>query len=170
MRQKEGSDAFNNSLKRRMSAKFSDGDVKGAVRLLASDKEYAPQDDRTLARLAQKHPTAPYDLSIPLPPDDSCGPQILASEEDVLEALASYRLESVGGLDGLGLCHLRTLTASGSAEAGRRLLVSLTKVVNLVLEDGVPVFARPVSFGASLCAIVMCPGKEGRGSPPESYR
>jgi hypothetical protein len=43
-------------LKRGVSAKFSDGDLKGAVRLLASTEDIAPRDDRTLAQLRQKHP------------------------------------------------------------------------------------------------------------------
>ena len=71
VRQKDGSDVSNIRLKKRMSAKFSDGDVKGAVRFLASEEEYDPQDDRTLTRLAQKHPAVPNYLSMPLPPDDS---------------------------------------------------------------------------------------------------
>ena len=80
----------------------------------------------------------------------------------MLKALVSFRPGSAGGPDGLRPCHLKTLTAPGSAEAGRRFLVSLTKFVNLVLEGGVPVFARPVFFGASLCAL----GKKDGGIRP----
>ena len=93
MRQKEGSDASNIRLKKTVSAKFSEGDVKGAVRLLASEEKYVPQDDRTLARLAQKRPAAPNDLSVLLPPDDSCGPPNLASEGTCLKL---WRLSDQG--------------------------------------------------------------------------
>ena len=108
--------AADDLLKKRVSAKLSDGDVKGAVRLLSSGEEHAPIDGQTRALLAAKHPAAPTDLSMPLPPDDSFVAAV-AGEEDVRKALASFGPGSAGGLNGLRPCHLKALTTRVVAEA-----------------------------------------------------
>ena len=41
----------------------------------------------------------------------------------------------------------------GASEAGRRLLESLTKLVNLVLKGTIPEDIQPIFFGANLCAL-----------------
>ena len=53
------------TLKRRVAAKFAEGDVSGAVRELASAEGLAPQDADTLRALKEKHPSAPENLSLP---------------------------------------------------------------------------------------------------------
>ena len=63
------------TLKRRVAAKFADGDVSGAVRELASADGLAPQDGDKLRALKEKHPSAPENLSLPDPPDGSVVPQ-----------------------------------------------------------------------------------------------
>ena len=57
-------------LKRGVSAKFSDGDIKGAIRLLTSTESIAPRNDETLNLLKQKHPSTPEDLTLPAPPTE----------------------------------------------------------------------------------------------------
>ena len=57
-------------LKRNVAAKFADGDLKGAVRLLASSEGVAPRDDNTLRLLKLKHPPSPADLALPDPPGE----------------------------------------------------------------------------------------------------
>lgn len=148
-------------LRRCVAGKLADGDIKGAVRLLASAEGHAPQDGRTLGLLREKHPPAPGDLSLPGAPDDDC-PSLTASEEDVRKALASFRPGSAGGPDGLRPGHLQALTSRKAAEAGVRLLASLTELVNVVLGGGVPEFAVSVFYGASLCAL----GKKDGGVRP----
>ena len=49
--------------------------------------------------------------------------------------------------------HLRSLVVHGSAEAGSRLLSTLTDLVNVMLRGEVPQFAVPVLYGANECAI-----------------
>ena len=49
--------------------------------------------------------------------------------------------------------HLRSLVAHGSAEAGARLLSTLTDLVNVMLRGEVPQFAVPVLYGANECGI-----------------
>lgn len=139
-------------LRRRVAGKFADGDVSGAVRELASDGGLAPYNDRTLEALRGKHPSAPEDLSLPEPPDDAVDP-VVASEDDVRKAILSFRAGSSGGPDGLRPGHLRSLIGHGAAEAGSRLLTALTDLVNIILRGGVPNFAVPILFGATICAL-----------------
>ena len=140
------------TLKRRVAAKFAEGDVSGAVRELASAEGLAPQDRDTLRALKEKHPSAPENLSLPDPPDGSVVPAV-ATEEDVRKAIMSFRAGASGGPDGLRPGHLRSLVAHGSAEAGSRLLSTLTDLVNVMLRGEVPQFAVPVLYGANECAI-----------------
>ena len=142
------------TLKRRVAAKFAEGDVSGAVRELASAEGLAPQDGDTLRALKEKHPSAPENLSLPDPPDGSVVPAV-ATEEDVRKAIMSFRAGASGGPDGLRPGHLRSLVAHGSAEAGSRLLSTLTDLVNVMLRGEVPLpqFAVPVLYRANECAI-----------------
>ena len=47
--------------------------------------------------------------------------------------------------------HLKQMI--GAAEAGNRLLESLTKLIGLVLERKIPEDIQPIFFGANLCAL-----------------
>ena len=140
------------SIKRRVAAKFAEGDVSGAVRELASAEGLAPQDGDTLRVLKEKHSSAPENLSLPNPPDGSVVPAV-ASEEDVRKGISSFHTGASGRPDGLRPHHLRSLVAHGSAEAGSRLLSDLTDLVNVMLRGEVPQFAVPVLYGANECAI-----------------
>lgn len=140
-------------LKKCVSAKLCDGDVRGALRLLTSEEDQAPQNDQTYALLASKHPPMPDDLSLPPPADDDLADPVQVGEDEVRKALSSFRPGSAGGPDGLRPCHLKALTARGAAEAGVRLLASLTKFVNLILRGEVPGFARSAFYGATLTAL-----------------
>ena len=75
---REGDD----TLKRRVAAKFAKRDVSGAVRELASAEGLTPQHRDTLRALKEKHSTAPENLSLSNPPDGSVVPAV-AMEEDV---------------------------------------------------------------------------------------
>ena len=88
------------TLTRRVAAKFAEGDVSGTVRQLASAEGLAPQDGDTLRALKQKHFLAPRNLSLPDPPDGSVVPAV-ASEEDVRKGILSFHAGASGGPDGL---------------------------------------------------------------------
>ena len=66
-------------------------------------------------------------------------------------AILNFPAGSAGGPDGLKPGHLKHLI--GAAEAGNRLLESLTKLVNFVLNNQIPEDIRPIFFGANLCAL-----------------
>ena len=140
-------------LGRRVASRLADGDIRGAVRMLASSDDIAPRDDRTLEMLRQKHPPAPEDLSLPEPAGEDYPPPTIVGEGDVRRAIASFKPGSAGGPDGLRPGHLVALTSRKAGEAGARLLASLTGFVNLVIGGRVPEFARPVFYGATLCAL-----------------
>ena len=149
-------------LRKAVSARFADCDMRGAVRLLTSTEGLAPRDDNTAALLQRKHPPSPEDLSLPAPPDDDFPAPTVATEESVRRALASFRPGSAGGPDGLRPGHLVALTSGKAGEAGLRLLGSLTKFVNLILEGDVPEFVVPLFYGASVSAL----NKKGGGIRP----
>ena len=77
------------TLKRRVAAKFAEGDVSGAVRDLTSAEGLAPRDGDTLRALKEKHPLAPENLSFPDPPDGSVVPAV-TSEENVWKKILSF--------------------------------------------------------------------------------
>ena len=60
---------------------------------------------------------------------------------------------SRAGLDGLRPKHLQQMLAKETIENGRRLLGSLTRLANLMLNGGVPDFSCPALYGASLCSL-----------------
>ena len=134
---RNGARGGDETLKRRVAAKFAEGDVSGAVRELASAEGLAPQDGDTLRELKEKHPSAQENLSLPDPPDGSVVP-VVATKEDVRKAIMSFRAGASGGPDGLRPGHLRSLVAHGSAEAGSHLLSTLTDLVNVMLRGEVP--------------------------------
>jgi len=144
-------------LRKRVAAKFADGDVSGAVRELSSSDGLAKHCEETVRALRLKHPPAPRDLLLPEPPDNSLIVPVV-SEEDVRKAINSFRPGSAGGPDGLRPGHLKTLLSLSSAEAGVTLLTTLTDFVNAILRGEVPDFAVSTFFGATLCALTKKDG------------
>lgn len=148
--------ADSQKLARRVSEKIEDGDVRGAIRLAASDDVLAPHDSTTLAALRSKHPSksvTPVD-SVQTPTfstDD--GPSIIAETENIIAAIKSFPNGSAGGLDGLRPQHLKELTSAQCGHAGEQLLSSLTEFANKILEGHVPAAIRPFFCGAGLFAL-----------------
>ena len=65
----------------------------------------------------------------------------------------SFHAGASGGPEGLRPGRLRSLVASGSAEAGSRLLSALIDLVNVMLKGEVPQFAVTIFYGANECEI-----------------
>ena len=97
---------------KRASAKLEEGDVKGAIRILASNDSLAPANATTLDSLRALHPPAPANLrKLPL----VAVPPILATANDVRAAILSFPHGSAAGPDGLRPQHLKDLlTGTGS--------------------------------------------------------
>ena len=138
----------------RVSSKLEeDGDFAGAVRLASSTKAFAKCDRETLAALQSKHPpTHPNSTFCAPPPPLDCA-SLVVSQEEVWQAIRSFRKGSVGGPDGLRPQHLFNLTSKSTGPGGQCLLQSLTTLTNLILAGKVPSDFRPIFFGASLTAL-----------------
>lgn len=139
-------------LQRSVSLKLQDGDVRGAIRLLASDDQLARDSDDVFEALKAKHPPRPEDLDLPPAPND-CTRACLASEADVMATIAHMNSGSSAGLDGLRPAHLKDLVGRSTAEAGARLMSALTRLVNLALRGNIPVSAQAAFYSASLIAL-----------------
>ena len=137
-------------LKNRVDAKFAENDLRGAIRELSSDDTLAPDNTETLEKLKERHPTAPATISLPPAPDND-DVHIPVSSDSVKSAIFSFPAGSAGGPDGLKPGHLKHLI--GASEAGNRLLESLTRLVNFILRNEIPVEIQPIFFGANLCAL-----------------
>ena len=140
-------------LKRRVAAKFADGDVKGAVRLLASGEGFAGHGEEVVTALKAKHPPAPEDLDLPPPPNEQLAPPVTISVEEMVSAVTSFPAGSAAGPDGIRPAHLKDLMSRESGEAGEELRNALTEFINVVLKGEVPDFATSLFYGASLCAL-----------------
>jgi len=89
---------FEQRVARYASRKLSNGDVRGAVRILASDATYVTPDRSTFELLLPKHPPAPTDRHQAPPPHAApfrCG------AEQLFRALNSFKPGSAAGPDGL---------------------------------------------------------------------
>ena len=149
------------TLRKRVSAKLADFDIKGAVRIVASDDSFAGFTQEVTAALQDKHPPAPANLHMPPPPDETTSP-FHATKEQVMKALTSFPVSSSSGPDGLRPGHLMSMTNKGSGAAGERLKEVLTDACNHILSGKIPETIRPAFYGASLCAL----SKKGGGIRP----
>ena len=117
------------SLAARISAKIEDGNIRAAVRIICSDDSPALENQDTLSKLADKHPTAPIGRSIA---HVACSAsQFLATEADVLKAIRSFPAGSCGGPDGIRPQHITDLV--NCAESGSNFLAAITSFVNTLL-------------------------------------
>lgn len=132
--------------------KISDGDIKGAARILFSTDTLAPASPETLAILKEKHPLPAADLIFPDAPLDS-DVAVEVSALDLLAAVRSFQTGSAGGLDGLAPQHLKDLLSSASGETGEALLRDLTSLTNLMLSGQVSGDIIDILYGANLCAL-----------------
>ncbi|KAJ0181588.1 hypothetical protein K1T71_002310 [Dendrolimus kikuchii] len=132
--------------------KLSDGDIKGAARILFSNDDIAPNDETTLRALEDKHPpsgsTWLQDMSEALNESN-----LDVTPESILEAVMSFRSGSAGGLDGLTPQHLKDLLSGGTGNAGELLLKDMTDLINLMLSGCVNNDILPIIYGANLCAL-----------------
>ena len=145
------------SLGRRVASKLADFDIKGAVRIIASDNTFAGYGEDVTAALREKHPPSPENLNLP-PAPDATTPPLHATQEQVMGGLKSFPTSSASGPDGLRPAHLLSLIGREAGVYGERLQAALTRVCNLVISGQVPVVVQPIFYGASLCALAKKDG------------
>ena len=134
----------------RVSEMLEDGDVKGAVRLAASDETIAPYCQSTVDALVSKHPRA---ASLPQYTENQTVSSLELQESDIAVAIKSFPAGSAAGLDGLRPQHVKDMIGAQTGATGQLLMTRLTKFTNICLSGHVPLVIRPVFCGASLCAI-----------------
>ena len=115
-------------LKRRVTAKFGEGGVSGAVSELASADDLSPQDEDTPMALIEKHPSDPEGISLPNSPDGSVVPAVATVEKDRKGIMCFHDVASCGP-DGLRPGHNQSLTTHSSAKAKSSLLSALTDLI-----------------------------------------
>ncbi|XP_063368267.1 uncharacterized protein LOC134656640 [Cydia amplana] len=132
--------------------KISDGDLKGASRLLFSSESLSPDNPDTLQALQTKHPPAP---STPYSLDPPTASQVCLqiNSKETLEAIISFKTGSAAGLDGISPQHLKDLISHSSGDAGIQLLNSITKLINKMYTGNINPDIVPILFGANLIAL-----------------
>lgn len=140
-----------------VESKISDGDIKGAARVLFSGDTIAPYCTDTIQSLKDKHPPAATNLHFPEPPQP-CDVTIEVTPQDVAAAVSSFQSGSAGGLDGLSPQHLKDVLSGISGEVGEVLLRDLTALVNLMLSGQVNGDVTEILYGANLCALIKKDG------------
>lgn len=133
-----------------VSEKLDEGDIRGAVRIACSSDVIAPFDSASFNKLKVKHPPQPCDRR-EFPPCVSAALRVL--QQDVRTAVNSFSLGSAGGASGLRPQHLKDALSRRTGDAGSRLLIRLTDLVNIILSGSVPELVLPVLAGASLTAF-----------------
>lgn len=140
------------SLAKRVEMKISDGDIRGAVKILSSNDVFAPQSQETLDQLRLKHPSPLQQINLPASPLDSDA-RYVTNETDVHKAIFNFPNGSASGIDGLRPQILKDLLCKETGEFGKQLLLAITKMCNLMLSGAVSECIIPVLYGASLCAL-----------------
>ncbi|KAJ0183176.1 hypothetical protein K1T71_001152 [Dendrolimus kikuchii] len=137
-------------LNRFVEAKLSDGDIKGAARILFSNDTIAPNNETTLRALEEKHPHSDAALGSSLVCLEE---SLVAAPKSVFTSVMSFRSGSAGGLDGLTPQHLKDLLGGSTGTAGETLLKDITDLINLMLSGAVNNDVVPTLYGANLCAL-----------------
>lgn len=140
-------------LTQRIESKISEGDVRGAVKLLISTEALVQQNDSTLQQLQAKHPSPSRQLNFPEPPDTSIITTANVNTMEVYDSIQSFANGSASGIDGIRPQHLKDLVAASNGDAATKLLQSITNLENLMLSGKIISSICPIIYGATLCAL-----------------
>ena len=139
-------------LRKSVSDKLNDGDVRGAVRLVASDASLAPYSQDILAELLEKHPQRPPDRRA-FPDSSGCSNLRAITTDEVALSIKSFPLGSSGGITRLRPQHLKEALRMEVGDQRQRLLEQLTLLVNFIISKRLPDFVTPVLLGANVTAL-----------------
>ena len=135
---------------RKISEKFDEGDVRGAVRLASSDATIAPFDSTTLKKLESKHPETPLDRRVY---PQNVNTTLIVNEDDVYRAVMSFAPGSAGGTTCLRPQHVKDCLSDKLGQDASNLKSALTEFVNLLLSGKVSDRIKPLIAGANLSAF-----------------
>ena len=118
-------------LRKSASDKLSEGDVRDALRFLASEETLAPYSPDVLSELRLKHPGRPSDRrSFPRAVASS---SLIITEGEVLKAVKSCPPGSSGGITRLRPLHLKKLLRPDVGYQRELLLTQMTALVNRII-------------------------------------
>lgn len=100
------SNSKNTSLSSRVEAKVSEGDVRGAVKLLLSTDTWATDNSVTYNLLKEKHPLPSRQLIFPNEPDETTIAMV-TTKEAVRTSIFLFHNGSAAGIDGISPQHLK---------------------------------------------------------------
>ena len=116
--------------------KIENFDTKGAMRIITSNESIADMTDETYTKLIQMHPSPSRNIQIPEPSNDST-PILQVKDFEVKTSILSFANGSSSGIDGISPQHLKDLISVSAGEHGIKLLASITKLINFMLEGKV---------------------------------
>ena len=140
------------------SQKLLEFNIRGAIRLAASDEKMADFSDRVIQELKEKHPPRQAKRSKQLNSEIT---PVNCSTREIKEANLFFPSGSAGGPDRISPQVLKDLV-NVKREVGTYLLSSLTAFTNVVVSGHVPEKVHLFFFGASLFAL----GKKNGGVRP----
>ena len=135
-----------------VASKIGTGDIRGAVRILASDDKVLEVNEETIEKLRERHPQADPATSFNHPPAPG-SPCFVATSEDVRLAIGSFKNGTGGGPDALLAQHLKDMTTEKLGGTATRLLEKLAEFCNLVFQGGLPAMVCPIFYGANLIPL-----------------
>ncbi|ESO11275.1 hypothetical protein HELRODRAFT_183378 [Helobdella robusta] len=116
-----------------VKCKIEQGNVRHAMRILASTDTMAPDSTNTINSLKNKHPPAPLDRK-PSPNKESSS--VTVNPQQIMLCLRQFPKGTSGGRDGLTPQHLRDLTHDKIETA--ELISAVTGFINLLLSGVCP--------------------------------
>ena len=133
------------------SSKLSNGDIRGAIRMLSSGNSILPFSNDTLKSLQSKHPEKPVDLDLPDGPSNTdrnfC---TFISRADLRKCILSFKNGSGAGHDGILPDHLKDLTSNQLGLCANDLLDNLCTLFNeIILPGNIPYEVCPLFLDQS---------------------
>ncbi|ESO09474.1 hypothetical protein HELRODRAFT_168460 [Helobdella robusta] len=116
-----------------VKCKIEQGNVRNAMRILASTDTMAPDSTDTINSLKDKHPPAPLDRK-PSPNKESTS--VTVNPQQIMLCLRQFPKGTSGGRDGLTPQHLRDLTHDKIETS--ELISAMTGFINLLLSGVCP--------------------------------
>jgi hypothetical protein len=123
------------TLKQQVSVKMSQGDVKGAVRLLVSKESILPPSEDTIKKFKEKHPPKyPDEPNLPDFVDEDAS--FKTNSKDLLRAIQSFKKWSTGGPDGFLPQFLIDMSGKILGEPATNLVNTLVSFMNQIVFPG----------------------------------
>ena len=137
-----------------ISSKLDEGNIKGGIRLAASDDKIAPISADNYQKLLSKHPRRAKFAA----PNPEKLDSFFVTDFDLYKAIMSFPNGSAASPDKIIPQIFEDLVNKSNGSAGLNFLKSLTKLINLIGDGKISEPLRPFFFGAKLIALIKIDG------------